>query len=385
MMEQIAAATQAQNKGTEMILRTAEDMRDISRRVKTAMSEQGRGGQQIAAAADNVTARAGTIATGTREQRMAIVQILKSIERIQGLPRENRKRMEDLAAVLKALGEQADLLKQKFGGITVSKGRRANGKLLMGVIPLDAPAEMYRRFTPLADYLGRTIGRRVELSTAVDFAQTVSDLAEGSTDLAFLTPTTYIEAHRQCGAVLLVKALRKGAPSMHAAIVVRTDSGITRIEDLREKRVAFGDRMSTTSYLIPRFMLAEAGIGLNELSGYDFLGHHDDVAKAVLAGEYDAGGLRETAARLIEGRGLSVLKTSFEIPEFNICVSKDLDRTVAEELKKALLALDGSNKEHARLLSLIDPDYTGFAAAVDGDYDGIRKVVEQMGGADFKA
>ncbi len=383
MMVQIAAATQAQNKGTEMILGTAENMRDISRRVKAAMTEQGRGGKQIAVAAENVSMRAATIATGTGEQQQAIIQILKSVERIQDLPRENQKRMEGLAAALKAFGEQADLLKQEFSAVTVGKGRRAGGALLMGVIPLDSPAEMFRRFTPLADFLGRTIGRRVELSTAVDFARTVGDLAEGHTDLAFLTPTTYIEARRQCGAELLAKALRRGVPAMHAAIVVRTDGGIKRIEDLKGKRFAFGDKMSTTSYLIPRSMLTEAGLGLDDLKGHAFLGHHDDVAKAVLAGEYDAGGLRETIGRAFEGRGLSVLKTSAEIPEFNICASKDLDRTVAEELKKALLSLDANNREHARMLGLIDPEYTGFTEAADSDYDGVRRIMERLAGTEI--
>jgi phosphate/phosphite/phosphonate ABC transporter binding protein len=382
MTVQIAAATQAQTKGTEMILRTAEDMRDISHQVKSAMTEQGHSGQQIAVAAENVTKRAGTIAAGTREQRQAIAQILKAIERIQDLPRENRKRMEGLAAALRALAEQGELLRQEFGAVTVKKGRRAaaGGTLLMGVIPLESPAEMYRRFSPLADYLGRAIGRRVELSTAVDFSRTVDDLAEGNTDLAFLTPTTYIEANRRCGAVVLVKALRRGVPVTHAAIVVRTGSAIARIEELRGKRIAFGDRMSTTSYLIPRSMLAEAGVGLNDLEGYAFLGHHDDVAKAVLAGEYDAGGLREAVARAFEGQGLSVLGTSSDIPEFNICVSKGLDPAVVNELKKALLALNVDDPDPASLLGLIDPDYTGFTGATDGDYDGIRAIVERMAG-----
>jgi ABC-type phosphate/phosphonate transport system substrate-binding protein len=51
---------------------------------------------------------------------------------------------------------------------------------------------------------------------------------------------------------------------------------------------------------------------------------------------------------------------------------------MAGELKKALLALDANDREQARLLSLIDPDYTGFSEAADSDYDGIRKVVDQM-------
>ncbi len=387
MITQIAGATHAQSKGTEMILHAAEEMQDISRRVKIAMTEQGRGGQQIAAAADNVTMRSERIAIVTREQRQAIQQILAAIERIQDLPRENGKRVEGMAASIKALGEQADLLRQEIMTMMVGKGRRASasGTLLMGVIPLESPAEMYRRFAPLARYLGRSIGRRVELSIAVDFAQTVKDLEDGSTDLAFLTPTTYVEAHKRCNAALLVKALRNGVPSMHSVIVVRAGSGITRTDELKGKRFAFGDQMSTTSYLMPRFMLAEAGIELADLKSYAFLGHHDDVAKAVLEEDFDAGGLRESTAKAFEERGLTIIRTSVEIPEFNICVSGNLDRSLAAALGKALIALNRDDREQARLLSLIDPDYTGFMAATDSDYDGIRKAMEKMAGGGTQA
>jgi methyl-accepting chemotaxis protein len=379
MTAQIAGATQAQNKGTEMILRSAEEMRDISRRVKSAMAEQGRGGQQIAAAAENVAGRAGGIAAGAGEQRQAIERILLSTARIQDLPRENRKRMEGMAAAIKTLGEQSDLLRQEVATMTAGTGRRSGpgNTLKMGVIPLDAPGEMYRRFTPLCEYLTAATGRRVELSVAMDFAQTLADLEQGATDLAFLSPTTYIEARKKFGAVLLVKALRNGIPFTHAVVVAKAGGGIRGLADLRGKRFAFGDRMSTSSYLIPRAMLAEAGIGLEDLESYAFLGHHDDVAKAVLAGEYDAGGLRESTAAAAAGEGLAVIKTSIEIPEFNICASRQTDSRAAELVKKALLALDRKDSTQARVLALIDPDYTGFVAAKDGDYDGIRSVMEQ--------
>jgi methyl-accepting chemotaxis protein len=121
MMSQIAAATQAQSKGSEMILSAAEGMRDIARQVKNAMTEQGRGGRQIAEAAENVTSRAGTIATGTRDQRQVSRQILESMERIQDIPRQNMKLMEGLAAAVKTLGEQAELLNQELVTMTVRK------------------------------------------------------------------------------------------------------------------------------------------------------------------------------------------------------------------------------------------------------------------------
>ncbi|MDA8424219.1 MAG: phosphate/phosphite/phosphonate ABC transporter substrate-binding protein [Nitrospiraceae bacterium] len=384
MMEQIASATQAQTKGTEMILTAAEGMRDIARRVRIAMTEQERGGAQIAEAAENVTHRAGKIAAGSREQRQAVQQVQGSLEQIQDLPRRNMKGVEGMAGALKILGEQAELLNQEISSMTVGKGQRdvSDGALLMGVIPLDAPAEMHRRFTPLADYLSRALGRRVELSLAVDFAQTLADLEEGATHLAYLTPTTYLEAHKKFGAVLLVKALRNGVPYTHSTIVARAGGGISSVEEIKGKRFAFGDKMSTSSYLMPRAMLADAGIGLGDLKDYVFLGHHDAVAEAVLAGEYDAGGLRESTAKLFEGRGLAVIKTSVEIPEFNICVSKTLDRPTADRIKQALQALDRRDADQARLLTMIDPDYTGFADATDSDYETIRTIVEKLEGAE---
>jgi phosphate/phosphite/phosphonate ABC transporter binding protein len=380
MALQISGATQTHSRGTELILKSAEDMRDIARRVTIAMSEQGRGGQQIAVAADNVTIRAGKIAAGAREQRQAIQQILSAMEQIEDLPRRNSKRMDSLSAAIKSLGEQSALLQQEISAITVRRGRHGTtaSALRMGVIPLESPAEMYRRFTPLVEYLSRVLGKRIELSLAVDFSQTLADFEAGSTDLVFLTPTTYLEAKKRCGAVLLAKALRNGVPTLHSVIIARADSGMTRLDELKGKRFAFGDQLSTTSYLMPLFMLTEAGVPLESLKSYAFLGHHDDVARAVLDGEFDAGGVRESTAKTFAERGLSVVKTSASLPEYNICASDKLDRRTADAVKLALINMNRNDAEQAAVLSLIDQDYTGFTTSEDGDYDGVRQIVETM-------
>ncbi len=378
MMGQIAEATQAQSSGSDTILKASEGMRDIARRVNSTLEEQGHGGKQIAAAAENVTALSGQIAAGTWEQQQASDGIREAMERIQDLPRQTMKRVEGMSGALKMLNEQAALLSQELVTVTGSaRGlRTASHKgLKFGVIPLEAPAKMHQRFLPLTEYLSQAMGQRVELVVGLDFTQTIKDLENKATDLAFLTPTTYIEAHDKSGVVLLVKALRKGAPYTHSAIIARSGSGIERLEDVRGKRFAFGDRMSTSSYLIPRSMLAEAGVRLEELKDHAFLGHHDDVAQAVLAGEYDAGGLMDSIADKFLDRGLKKLKTSIDIPEFNICASKGLDAGVLETVKKALIALDPGNAGHARVLATIDHDYTGFVSAADGDYDGVRRIM----------
>lgn len=381
MTAQIAAATEAESKGADMILHAAEEMREISRRVKTAMVEQTKGGSQIAAAAENVTRQAGQIASATREQRQGSRQILEAMSRVQDLPRQNITRMEGMSAALKSFTEQAELLKQEFSAIKVRKELRQveSEALKIGVIPLESPAEMHKRFTPLATYLSTELGRRTELLLSVDFEHTLKDLEEGATDVAFLTPTTYIEAARRFGAMLVVKALRKGKPFSHSVIAAAGGRGINGIEDIRGKKMAFGDRMSTSSYLMPRYMLLGAGIRMEDLGGHGFLGHHDDVARAVLSGEYDAGGLAESVAKKFADQGLNVVKVSEDVPEFNICASRKLRADAVAAVKKALIKLDANAPRHANVLTSIDREYTGFVEASDGDYDIIRRIIEKIG------
>ena len=172
------------------------------------------------------------------------------------------KRVEGMAGALKMLGEQAELLNQEIVTMTVrpAAARMTRKGLKLGVIPLESPADD----APAVPLRLRTICRgrwaeRVELVVGLDFAQTIKDLEDGVTELAFLTPTTYIEAQEK---------VRRSAPgegaSQRRALYPFSDriqvrGRHRRLEDIKGKRFAFGDRMSTSSYLIPRAMLAEAG------------------------------------------------------------------------------------------------------------------------------
>ena len=87
--------------------------------------------------------------------------------------------------------------------------------------------------------------------------------------------------------------------------------------------------------------MLEAGIDIKDLLYYNYLGHHDDVAKAVLKGDFDAGAVMESTALKYKEMGLKLIKYSEEIPEFNICMSERIDfPKMASDLKKALVSLN---------------------------------------------
>ncbi len=91
------------------------------------------------------------------------------------------------------------------------------------------------------------------------------------------------------------------------------------------------------------------------------------------------GGFASRLPELFQDQGLEVIKVSIEIPGIQYLRFPAAGLTDERDLiKKALIALDRKDQVHARLLAQIDKEYTGFVSAADSDYDGIRKVMEQL-------
>jgi phosphonate transport system substrate-binding protein len=126
-------------------------------------------------------------------------------------------------------------------------------------------------------------------------------------------------------------------------------------------------------------MLLAAGIDIKDLFYYNYLGHHNDVAKAVLNGDFDAGAVMETTAYKYKDSGLKFIKFSEDIPEFNIAVSTNLDPALTAEIKALLVAISDGTSEGALLLRSIDENYNGFVEAADDDYNGVRQMMSRIG------
>lgn len=376
MVKQILRASQDLSGGSEQIMMESEKVKDVAMQVRTATEEQSKGSAQIIRAIENVTDHAQHIASATAEQRKGSEDIVSSIDRIREVTQENESLAIEMSDAVEDLARHIEELKEEVSSFRLEDEN--TGIIKMGIVPLESPAQMYKKFLPLAEYLSKETGREVVFKLTPTFADAVRDIGTGATDICYMTPTTYIEAHESYGVELLAKAVRNGVPYSHTMVVAKADSQIDTLEDIKGKKFAFGDKMSTSSYLVPLYMLTRAGVRLADLKEYRFLGHHDDVAKAVLLGEMDAGGLRETTANQYKDRGLKFIKTSENIPEFNVCARKGMDADLAGKVKAALLKLDSRNRESAEALSRVDKDYTGFMDAADRDYDGIREMLHKI-------
>jgi phosphonate transport system substrate-binding protein len=231
---------------------------------------------------------------------------------------------------------------------------------------------MHKRLTPLTRYLSEALNRPVSLKLSPNMGAAINEAASGAVDLAYLTPVAYLKAHARGGAEIVAKTVTNGKASFQLMIVVKEDSPYKTVEDLAGKSFAFGDKRA----LLQRAAVVGSGIKLEQFSEYRFIGHYDNIARAVMNGDFDAGILKDTMAYKWEGKGLRILYSSPDLPPYNITASKNVDPVLLQQLRKAFLDLDGKKPEHLKIIKSLDKKYNGFAATNDGEYDVVRQLIK---------
>lgn len=249
--------------------------------------------------------------------------------------------------------------------------------IYFGVIPRFHPHVTYEYYQPLMEYLTRNTPYRFELRLGRTYQETVQDLENGATDVAYLGGATFALARHRFGARALVRPLnRQGKPAYRCSIVVRTDSPIRSVAELRGKRMALGAPRSTTGSLIPNYMLFSAGVTPDRLKATRYFPNHEAVAMAVLKGMFDAGAVKDVVAQKYEGQGLRVIAMSEELPNAPIAAGDTLPKEAEDALTNALLSIKENGAPGPAALADWGPEIQhGFVRARGEDYDFIYKKI----------
>lgn len=232
-------------------------------------------------------------------------------------------------------------------------------------------------YRPLAEHLARELGRPVKLYTVDTWEGLAKSLAAGETDIALMGPWGYVLANHVAGAQAVATIEYDGKPEYFAIMVTHPGSGIRSIADLRGKTFAFGDKGSTSGYLIPFYHLQKTGIDPDSFFGRVLYTRHQAIEMQVARGDIDAGAdyNRNRDAMIAEGlikaEDSIVFWTSDPLPNDAVAVSADLSRD-GEFVARLRAALAAVRPARARDPTLLPPRYTGFVAKNDDFYRPIR-------------
>ncbi len=259
-----------------------------------------------------------------------------------------------------------------------------------GVLPVNQPETMARRFEPLIAYLEKQTGYDFVLTTyptsggSGGYTAAVRGLLSGKTPFAYLAPVTIAQArHHDATIEPVVCAVRDGSPTYVGQIVVRTDSDIQRPEDLVGRRVIGASPSSTSGNLMPSGMLLQKGIDKSTFAAMDFAGGHDKAARAVLDGGYDAAWINDKNFQKFknQGVGLRAIWVHDPVPEFPITVNtRYVKPEVLEKVRAALLEM---HENDPAAIQAIDPKYEEWVPIRWKDYEPVKQTIDAVHGAAF--
>ncbi len=232
-------------------------------------------------------------------------------------------------------------------------------------------------YRPLADHLASRLGRPVQLRTVDSWEGLAKALANGQVDLALMGPWGYVLANHAAGAQVVSTIEYDGKPEYHALIVTHPDSGIKSVADLKGRTFAFGDKGSTSGYLIPLHFFMQQGIDPERHFARVVHTKHQAIETQVAAGQLDAGAdyNRNRNAMieqgLIQAERSVVIWQSDPLPNDAFALREGLyaDKAFVKRVQAALAEVGPRLKTQPDLLP---PHYTGFVDSDNAFYKPIR-------------
>jgi phosphonate transport system substrate-binding protein len=205
-----------------------------------------------------------------------------------------------------------------------------------GVFPHLSSGQIEKLFAPFAAHLSQELGRRVYLRTKPSFAGFTAELAHQTYDLAFVQPFDYVAAHDKYGYVPVVRSI----DSLSAILVVRPDSVLRSLQDLKGKKIGLPPRVAAVSFLTRKALL-DAGMNINKDVSLQYFKAHDACLNQLLLRKVDVCGSAEHPIRYFQNKWhvtFRKLATTKTIPPALFMVHSRIPPQARQAIKRAILS-----------------------------------------------
>jgi phosphonate transport system substrate-binding protein len=252
------------------------------------------------------------------------------------------------------------------------------------VLPCTDIVMTFKKFHPLVSYLTQKTGLAIRLVVPENLTKFETAINNGEIDFALQDPHTFLKLANLFDEDSLLRALnQEGGTTQSGVLVVRKDSGIHQVADVKGKTVMFGPKFSASKWLAARLLLEENGINIEKdlkasLNG----GCCEDIAFSVYLKAADAGVVCDHFAGEHEDKQkelgidfsqIVVIAKTKDVPMKVFGARKGLDKDVIMKIKQALLDLDSNNPEQAKML--YPAELGGFQKYSDEDFGLIKMMM----------
>lgn len=246
--------------------------------------------------------------------------------------------------------------------------------LLLGVVEGVAEqmsmAEIQTKYKGLADHLSTVLNKKVKLESTQSFRSAERNLKNKRYDFVFIRPSNVAAKAMRDDKYQLVAAAKNA--EFAANFIVKKDSPIKSVADLRGKRVAMPEESSLMAQ-VGRAMMREGKLDPDKES-VQYARLQETVLTLVEQGHADAGVVATGQLKEWAKRGGSVAFKSKALPFWSMIASPNVSPSDVEKAQKALIALEGSD-DAKRVLQPMT--VKAFATASAQEYLDLLKWVKQ--------
>lgn len=258
-------------------------------------------------------------------------------------------------------------------------------KLTLAITDIIGIEDLKRDYGAFSIALQEILETKIEFFPVENRTAAVPALLSGKVDMVFAGPSEYLILNARAKAIPIIAVERK---DYHSIFVVRADSKIKTLTQLKGKTVAMRKLGSTSGHLAPTKMLIDAG--LDPKTDFKTVMLDDKGVQNLKKGEVDAWATASDRYKnILESEGLSekdfvIIAKGPRLPSDIFVASNQLASSFIENVRSLML------KNQDKLIKSIvtakaNQKYQGakLVPANDADYNMIREVYQKIGQDNF--
>lgn len=238
----------------------------------------------------------------------------------------------------------------------------------VGIFPRKSVAITKTAFQPLVTELEKSLGEKVNLLVYSDYPAFWEDTKASKFDIVHYTPYHYLKS-QTFGYKAILGNVEFGQDKIAGGIVVRKDSGIKTVNDLKGKDIIFGGgKDAMVAYIACKYILKKAG--LKDTDYTETISKTPPAAVIPVFGKAKhAAGVGDMSLQLnmikekVDVEQLTYLAISPKFEPFPWAVHKRLSEDKVKKIIDFFIALKGKNDdilksaEVDRFIKVEDPSY----------------------------
>ncbi len=265
--------------------------------------------------------------------------------------------------------------------------------LKFGISPAHGTELAQKAKTMIEPYLTQALGSPVTVVILPSYEALSDALSTGAVDLAWITPLAFVRASQKNGYVqALSKAMRSGDGGLtyRSVFAVKADAPMKTLGDLKGKKVAWVNKLSTSGYLFPRELLRKEGQDPDKFFGSEvFAENHPAACKLVRDGKADVVATFAAGGSALQADGCAdappvtdfrVVASTGNLPNEVIAASSDFPSPRVNDVIATFGRMGKSDAGKKLLAEAFRCN--GWGVAVEGDF---APVIELIDAKDAKA